>query len=114
MNAETLNALNEVREAKRMVLSGLTDNTVSQEEKIMLGNILINLQDQEDALINLTLQGMVDKINASNAALKNLIQQMEAASGDISRISNTIKKISKVLSTLTVITSKAISSGLLG
>jgi hypothetical protein len=114
MNAETLDALNEVRDARKKVLNGLTDNTVSQEEKKVLGDILINLQDQEDALINLTLQDMVDKINASNAALKDLIQQMNDASRDISRVSDTIKKISKVLSTLTVITSKAIGSGLLG
>ena len=114
MTTETLNALKQVREAKTMVLAKLTDITISQEEKQILGDVLINLQDQENTLINFTLQDMVDKINASNAALKNLIQQMDNASQNISAISNTIKKISNVLSTLTEITTKALSAGLLG
>ena len=114
MTTETLNALKQVREAKTMVLGKLTDVTISQEEKQILGEVLINLQDQENTLINFTLQDMVDKINASNAALKNLIQQMDNASENISEISNTIKKISNVLSTLTEITTKALSAGLLG
>ena len=114
MTSVTLNALKQVREAKMMVLDKLTDNTISQEEKRILGDVLINLQDQENTLINFTLQDMIDKINASNAALKNLIQQMENASQKISAISDTIKKISHVLSTLTEITTKAISAGLIG
>ena len=114
MTSVTLNALKQVREAKMMVLDKLTDNTISQEEKRILGDVLINLQDQENTLINFTLQDMIDKINASNAALKNLIQQMENTSKDIAVIGDIIKKISHVLSTLTEITTKAISAGLIG
>lgn len=114
MTTETLNALKQVREAKTMVLSKLTDTTVSKEEKLILGDVLINLQDQEDILINFTLQAMVDKINASNSALQDLIKQMNNASQNISEISTAIKKISNVLSTLTEITTKALSAGLLG
>jgi len=75
---------------------------------------LINLQEQENILINFTLLSMVNKINASNAALENIIQQMDQASQKLSAISNTVKKISNVLSTLTEITTKALSAGLLG
>jgi hypothetical protein len=114
MTTETLNALKQVREAKTMVLSKLTDTTVSKEEKLILGDVLINLQDQEDILINFTLQAMVDKINASNSALQDLIKQMNNASQNISEIRTAIKKISNVLSTLTEITTKALSAGLLG
>ena len=113
MNTETLNALKQVREAKTMVLNKLTDITLSHAEKQILGEVLLNLQEDEDTLINSVLQDMVDKINASNDALKNLIEQMDKASQNISEISNTIKKISNVLSTLTEITTKALSAGLL-
>ena len=75
---------------------------------------MINLQEQENILINFTLLSMVNKINASNAALENIIQQMDQASQKLSAISNTVKKISNVLSTLTEITTKALSAGLLG
>jgi hypothetical protein len=114
MKTESLNALKQVREAKMMVLSKLTDTTISQEEKRILGDVLINLQEQENTLINFTLQDMVDKINATNPALENLIQQMDNISQKLSAISNTIKKISNVLSTLTEITTKALNAGLLG
>lgn len=114
MTTETLSALNEVREAKTMVLEKLTDTTISQDEKQILGAVLINLQEQEDILINFVLQDMVDKINSSNAALQNLIEQMDSTSQKLAAISNTIKKVSNILSTLTDITTKAIGSGLLG
>ncbi len=114
MNTAVLNALKQVREAKMMVLESLTDNAIGTDEKEILGEILINLQEQENALINFTLQQMVDKINASNAALKSLIQQMDDVSKNLSGISKTIKKISGVLSTLTEIVSKAIDAGLAG
>ena len=113
MTPETSNALNQVSEGRKMVLSKLTDITISHDEKQVLGKVLIILQEQEDILINSVLKDMVDKINASNEELKNLIQQMDNASQNISEISNTIKKISNVLSTLTEITARAISAGLL-
>ena len=114
MNAETLNALKQVREAKTTILNKLAGNSISQEEKKIVGDALINLQEQENILINFTLLSMVNKINASNAALENIIQQMDQASQKLSAISNTVKKISNVLSTLTEITTKALSAGLLG
>ena len=114
MTTETLSALKQVREAKMMVLGKLSDNTISQEEKRILGDVLINLQEQENTLINFTLQDMIDKINATNVGLENLIKQMDNASQKLSAISNTVKKISGVLSTLTEITTKAMSAGLLG
>ena len=114
MNTETLNALKQVREAKTTILSKLAGNSISPEEKRIVGEALINLQEQENILINFTLLSMVNKINASNAALENIIQQMDQASQKLSAISNTVKKISNVLSTLTEITTKALSAGLLG
>lgn len=114
MNTETLNALKIVRDAKTNVLAKLTANDVSKSDKQFLGNLLLVLEDEEDALINLTLQDMVNKINASNEALQRLITQMQHASDNISSLSNTIKKVSHILSAFTEITSKAISVGLLG
>ena len=113
MNTAVLNALKQVREAKTMVLNKLSDNTLSKDEKRLLGDVLINLQEQENDLINFTLQEMVDKIDSTNAALQDLIDQMERASEKLSAISDTIKKISGVLSTLTEIINKALSAGLL-
>ena len=114
MNTETLNALTQVREGRTMVLNKLTDITISHDEKQILGDVLLNLQQQEDILINSVLKDMVDKINTSNAALQILIQQMDKASQNIADVSNAIKKISNVLSTLTEITASALSAGLLG
>ncbi len=114
MNTETLNALKSVREAKTMVLNKLTDKAISKNEKQILGDVLISLEDDENILINNTLQDMVDKINASNDALKKLIAQMDKVSQHISDISTAIKKVSNILSVFTEITGKALSAGLLG
>ena len=113
MNTETLNALKLISNAKSQVISELTDAALPQEEKQILGNILVNLQDHENTLINFTLQDMIDKIDAANADLQDLIGQMNDASQNISAISDAINKISCMLSTLTEITGKALSAGLL-
>ena len=86
MNTETLNALKQVAQARATVLSALNDDTLPVNEKGMLQAVLLNLQDQEDALINYTLQDMADKINASNTALQALIQQMNTASQQITAV----------------------------
>jgi hypothetical protein len=114
MNTETLNALKSVREAKTMILNKLTDKAISKNEKQILGDVLISLEDDENILINNTLQDMVDKINASNDALKKLIVQMDKVSQHISDISTAIKKVSNILSVFTEITGKALGAGLLG
>ena len=114
MTTETLNALKSVRDAKNAVLAKLTDPAISTGEKKVLGSVLVTLEDEENILINCTLQDMVDKINTSNNALQILIGQMDKVSKHISDISAIIKKVSKMLSVLTEITSKAFSAGLLG
>lgn len=113
MNTETLNALKEVGNAKNKVLDKLTNSELGLDEKKVLGNILINLQEQEDILINYTLQDMVDKVSSSNSGLQDLIIKMNATSLRIESISNTIEKISKTLSILVEITAKALSVGLI-
>ncbi|MEO7119497.1 MAG: hypothetical protein ABIY62_00285 [Ginsengibacter sp.] len=113
MNTETLNALKLIGNAKSQVVSELTDPALPPEEKQILGNILVNLQDHENTLINFTLQDMIDKIDSANADLQDLIEQMNDASENIAAISDTISKISGMLSTLTEITGKALSAGLL-
>lgn len=114
MNTAVLNALKQVSEAKALVLKNITGNILHDDEKRILGDIFINLQEQENVLINCALQEMVDKINSSNAGLKDLIQQMDTESQNLSEISDKIKKVSGVLSTLTEIITKAISAGLAG
>jgi flagellar hook-basal body complex protein FliE len=114
MTTETLNALKSVRDAKTAVISKLTDSPISADEKKVLGSVLITLEDEENILINCTLQDMVDKINTSNNSLQVLILQMDKVSKHLSDISDTIKKVSKMLSVLTEIISKAFSAGLLG
>jgi prophage DNA circulation protein len=114
MTTETLNALKSVRDAKTAVISKLTDSSISADEKKVLGSVLVTLEDEENILINCTLQDMVDKINTSNNSLQVLILQMDKVSKHLSVISDTIKKVSKMLSVLTEIISKAFSAGLLG
>lgn len=113
MNTETLNTLKQVRDGINTTQQALTDPTLTHDEKMILGSVLLNLSKQEDILINNALQAMVDKINASNDELTVLITEMENASERLAQFSNTIKKISKVVATLTEITTKAISAGIL-
>ncbi|MEP6949918.1 MAG: toll/interleukin-1 receptor domain-containing protein [Ginsengibacter sp.] len=100
MNAEILNALRQVREAKSIVLDNLADITLSIQEREILRNILFNLDEQERTLINFTLQDNEDNINASSVALQNLIRGMDNVPQNLSSISNTIKKVSNILSAL--------------
>lgn len=113
MNTETLNTLKQVREGINATQQALNDPTLTHDEKMILGGVLLNLSKQEDILINNTLQAMVDKINASNEELTSLIAEMESATERLAQFSNTIKKISNVVATLSEITTKAISAGIL-
>lgn len=114
MNTETLNALKQVRDGINALQQALNDPDLTHDEKVFISTVLVNLNEQEDILINDVLQAMVDKINASNDELKQLIRKMSAAEQRIARFSDTIKKISHALETLAEITAKAMKAGLLG
>lgn len=113
MNTETLNTLKQVREGINETQKALNDATLTQEEAVLLSAVLLNLYKQEDILINNVLQAMVDKVNAGNEELKQLITDMDCASERLARFGNTIKRISNTLGTLAQITAKAISAGIL-
>jgi predicted nuclease with TOPRIM domain len=113
MNTETLNALKEVREGLNTLQQALTQPGLAHDEKELLSTVLLNLKEQEDILINNILQDMVDKINASNDELQQLIAEMEAAGERLARFSDMVKKISDKVGMLAHITTKALSAGLL-
>ncbi len=91
----------------------ISDPTYTRDEKILIGNVLVNLNKLEDIVINSILQEMVDKINSANTELKQLISDMEASTERIAQFSKTVGKISNVVGVLADITSKAMSVGIL-
>ena len=114
MNTEALNTLRQVRGTIRLVQLKLVDNTLLQNERDLLETSLQNLNDLDDIIVNNVLQEMIDKINASNDQLKQLIVKMQASTEKIARFSNTIKTISDTVGTLATIMSKALGAGILG
>jgi hypothetical protein len=113
MNTEAMNTLKQIRDAMGQIQIELKDPSMTDPEKKLLSVTLDNLIDQEDAIINTSLQTMVDKLNASNTDLQALIDQMREASARISAFSAKIGKIMDVTGTLAQITAKALSAGLL-
>ena len=113
MNTEAMNTLKQIREGINALQIELNDQTITRNERSLLGDALINLNELEDIIINTMLQEMVDKINSSNDELKQLITDMEASTDRIAKFSNTIKKISDTVGVLAHITAKALSVGIL-
>jgi hypothetical protein len=114
MNTEALNTLKQIREVINDLQKQLNDASNTNEEKRMLELALSNLYDQENIILNNSLQAMVDKINCSNDELKKLIAVMKNSTEKLAKLSNTIKRISDVVGTLAEITTKAIKAGIIG
>ena len=113
MNTEAINTIKQIREAVGQIQVQLNDPTYKAADKQLLQEALSNLLDQEDVIINNSLQAMVDKLNASNADLQGLIENMKKASAKISAFADTLKKVANVVGILAEITTKAISAGLI-
>ncbi|HEY4062121.1 MAG TPA: hypothetical protein VGM30_09485 [Puia sp.] len=113
MNTEAMNALKQIRDAIGQIQEKLKDPSLTVQEKGLLSDTLDNLIDQEDTIINTSLQTMVDKLTAANTDLQSLITQMQKASAKIAAFSGTIRTIMNVTGILAEITTKALSAGLL-
>lgn len=113
MNTEALSTMKQIRDAVGQIQVQLNDPTYKAADKQLLQEALSNLLDQEDVIINNSLQAMVDKLNAGNADFQSTISDMKKASAKISAFADTLKKVSDVIGVLTEITTKAISAGLL-
>ncbi|HEY4209256.1 MAG TPA: hypothetical protein VGM31_20670 [Puia sp.] len=113
MNADTSNALNQVKALIAQLQDAHKDTSLTPQEKVLIENA-INLQmDIQDILIQQTLQAMVDKINASNTDMMALMTRMQQTSDKLAKLAANIKKVSDVVGMLAEATTKAISAGLL-
>jgi len=113
MNTETLNALKQVNALIAQLQDALRDTTLTPQEKGLIQKAVNDQMDIQDTLIQDSLQAMVDKINAANTDLQDLMTRMQKASGKLARLAANIKKVSDVVGTLAEITTKAMSAGLL-
>jgi phospholipase/lecithinase/hemolysin len=118
MNTETLNALKLVNLQINALQSVLSDTSLSPALTLQENNLIqqaINDQmDLQDTLIHLTLQAMVDQINATNADLQGLIKRMQQAGDRLAKLAAGIKKVSDVVGVLADITAQALAAGLVG
>jgi len=113
MNTETLNALKQVNALIAQLQDSLRDTTLTPQEKGLIQKAVNDQMDIQDTLIQDSLQAMVDKINAANTDLQDLMTNMQKASDKLARLAANIKKVSDVVGTLAEITTKAMSAGLL-
>ena len=114
MNTETLNALKQVNGLIAQLQDALRDTGLTPQEKGLIQQAINDQCDIQDTLIRDSLQAMVDKIDAANTDLRQLMAKMETTSEKLAKLAGIIKKVSDVVGTLGEITTKAISAGLLG
>lgn len=114
MNTETLSALKQVNSLIGQLQDALKDPALSPGEKKLIRQAINDQLDLQDTLIQDTMQAMVDKIDAANTDLQQLMAKMETTSEKLAKLAGIIKKVSDVVGTLGEITTKAISAGLLG
>ena len=114
MNTETLNALKQVNGLIAQLQDALKDTTLTPQEKGLIQKAINDQMDIQDTLIQDSLQAMVDKINAANTDLQDLMTRMQKTSDKLAKLAAGIKKVSDVVGALAEITTKAMSAGLLG
>jgi len=114
MNTETLKALKQVNGLIAQLQDALRDASLTPQERGLIQKAINDQMDLQDTLIQDTLQAMVDKIDAANTDLRELIANMQKTSDKLAKLAADIKKVSDVVGTLAEITTKAMSAGLLG
>lgn len=114
MNTETLNALKQVNSQITQLHDELRDPTVTDAEAGPIEDAIDALEDMRDILIHEVLQDMINKLNASNAQLQQVLTRMQGVSNRLTQISAAIQKVSNIVGALVQITQKALSAGLLG
>ena len=114
MNTETLNALKQVNTLIAQLQDALRDTTLAPQEKGLIQKAINDQMDIQDTLIQDSLQAMVDKINAANTDLRDLMTRMQKTSDKLAKLAVGIKKVSDAVGALAEITTKAMSAGLLG
>ncbi len=115
MNTEAMNALKQIRETTNALQQELNNlyYTDHDDDRKLLEAILNNLFDQEDLIINNTLQTIVNKLKKDNLKLQALIDKMNTETGEIAKVSTIVKKASDIIAALVKITTVAVSAGLL-
>lgn len=114
MNTEAMNALRQIRETTNQLEQELTSlNDSDHYDKSLLESVINNLYDQEDLIINNTIQTIVNELSEGNDQLQVLIGKMDIASMQISKLSAIVKKASDMIAALVKITTVAVSAGLL-
>ncbi len=115
MNTEAMNALKQIRETTNQLQQELTNLYYidHDDDRLLLESVMNNLYDQEDLIINNTIQTIVDKLSEGNDKLQVLIGKMDTASTQISKLSAIVKKVSDMVAALVKITTVAVSAGLL-
>lgn len=118
MNTETLNALKAVNQ-QLQDLKAVLDNRelaaqLTPEEEDLIEKGIIDMNNLQDALIQKSLQEMVDHIGSVNGDLTKLIGDMQKTSERLKRFSEGVKKVADIVSALAQVTTKALGSGLIG
>lgn len=115
MNTEAMNALKQIRETTNALQQELNNLYYidHDDDRLLLESMLNNLFDQEDLIINNTLQTIVNKLNEDNCKLELLIDKMDTASSEIAKMSIIVKKASDIIAALVKITTIAVSAGLI-
>ena len=114
MNTETLNTLKQVNLQIQQLQDLLSNPKLKPGEEEPMEEALVALESMQDTLIHQTMQQMIDQLNASNAKLQDVLTRMQQVNANLSKLANTIKKVSEVVGVLVSITAKAMSAGLLG
>lgn len=115
MNTEAMNALKQIRETTNQLQEELDDPYYKKhvDDRLLLESTMNNLYDQEDLIINNTIQNIVQQLNEGNNELQALIDKMTASSDRIAKFSAVVKKASDMIAALVKITTVAVSAGLL-
>ncbi|MVN22914.1 hypothetical protein [Mucilaginibacter arboris] len=115
MNTEAMNVLKQIRETTNQLQEELDDPYYQNhtDDRILLESMLNNLYDQEDLIINNTIQNIVQQLNEGNNKLQLLIDKMSASSNQIAKLNVVVKKVSDIIAALVKITTVAVSAGLL-
>src|ERR1700753_1895153 len=118
MNTETMTALKAVNQ-QLTDLKAVLDNhqlaaQLTPEEEQLIEKAITDMNNLQDALIQKSLQDMVDHINSCNGDLTSLIGDMEKTSERLKKFSAGVKKVADIVTALAQVTTQAIAKGLIG
>lgn len=113
MEALTTQTLDQVRDALRDIEDARDDISLSEQQKICLETVSVQLRDTERSIVRKKEQELVSTLINDSKELKEMARQLKASADKLEKVAKAVEKVSKLVELLIKAVASGLSSGIL-